>query len=265
MLRGSEPPVYDRIGVRYAATRRPDPRIAGAIVAALGDARTVVNVGAGAGAYEPADRTVVAVEPSRTMVVQRPRRAAPCIQGVAEQLPFRDRSLDASLGILTIHHWVDRAAGLGELRRVARRRVVLLTWDPDGCRDFWLTAEYLPEIMDLDRPRFPPVATLEEKPRRDPVIPVPVPHDCPGRIPGRVLRRPEDTSIPTSAATSRHSRRWRRHARRDSRGSPTIPVGTIEGAPRALRGRESSCDVGYRRARRRRAGLAPISDAQARP
>ena len=247
MLRDSEPPVYDRIGVRYAATRRPDPRIAAAIVAALGDARTVVNVGAGAGAYEPADRAVVAVEPSQTMVAQRPPRAAPCIQGVAEQLPFRDRSLDASLGILTIHHWVDRAAGLGELRRVARRRVVLLTWDPDGCRDFWLTADYLPEIMDLDRPRFPPVATLEESLGAIRVIPVPVPHDCQDGFLGAFWRRPEAYLDPdVHGNISAFAQLAPEHARRGlARLADDLRSGRWEARHGALRERDS-LDVGYR-------------------
>src|SRR5262249_27178141 len=129
VTRSAVPHVYDRIGTGYTGTRRPDPRIARAIDEALGDARTLVNVRAGAGGYEPGDRGAVAVEPSRTMIDQRPRDAAPCIQGVAEHLPFRDRALDASLAVLTIHHWTDQAAGLAEIRRVARRRVVLLTWD----------------------------------------------------------------------------------------------------------------------------------------
>ena len=191
MPRGSEPPVYDQIGRRYARTRQPDPRVAAAIAGALGDARTVVNVGAGAGGYEPADRQVVAVEPSGTMIAQRPSRAAPCIQGIAEQLPFRDRSFDTSLGVLTIHHWADQAAGLRELRRVARHRVVLVTWEPGGFDGFWLTTEYFPEIIDLDRPRFPPVAALAGSLGAIRAIPIPVPHDCQDGFLGAFWRRPE--------------------------------------------------------------------------
>jgi SAM-dependent methyltransferase len=183
------PPVYDRIGAGYTATRRPDPRIALAIDAALGDARTVVNVGAGAGAYEPRDRRLVAVEPSRAMIGQRPRGAAPCVQGAAERLPFRDRAVDACLAVLTLHHWTDPAAGLAELRRVARRRVVVLTWDPASWGGFWLTVEYFPEILDL--PRFRSMAALERSLGPIRVVPVPIPHDCSDGFLGAFWRRPE--------------------------------------------------------------------------
>jgi ubiquinone/menaquinone biosynthesis C-methylase UbiE len=142
----TKPAVYDRIGTGYTGTRRPDPRIVAAIAGAIGDARTIVNVGAGAGAYEPPDRRVVAVEPSGTMIRQRPADAPPCIQAVAERLPFRDGAVDACLAVLTIHHWTDQAAGLAELRRVARRRVVILTWDPASPTSTVLGAE----VRDFD-------------------------------------------------------------------------------------------------------------------
>ena len=119
-------PLYDAIGTGYAAHRRADPRIATAIEAALGDARRVLNVGAGAGSYEPADRAVVALEPSEMMLAQRSPGAAPAVRGVAEALPFPDGSVDAAMAVLTLHHWEDLGAGLSELRRVARRQVVLL-------------------------------------------------------------------------------------------------------------------------------------------
>ena len=183
--------VYDRIGLGYTTTRHADPRIAAAIRAALGDARTVVNVGAGAGAYEPHDRRVVAVEPSTAMIAQRPAGAAPCIQAVAEQLPLRDRAFDASLAVLTLHHWTDRTAGLAELRRVARRRVVILTWDPATGAEFWLVAEYFPEILALDLPRFPPVATIEQSLGGARTNAVLVPHDCSDGFLGAFWRRPE--------------------------------------------------------------------------
>jgi SAM-dependent methyltransferase len=184
-------PVYDRIGVGYAATRQPDPRIAAAIRAALGDARTVANVGAGAGAYEPRELRVVGVEASRTMIAQRPAEAAPCVQGVAEALPLRDASVDASLAVLTMHHWTDQGAGLAELRRVARRRVVVLTWDPAAHAAFWLTTEYFPQIVALDLPRFPPMATLARSLGGARAISVPVPHDCRDGFLGAFWRRPE--------------------------------------------------------------------------
>jgi SAM-dependent methyltransferase len=130
--------LYDRIGRSYVATRAEDPRIAAAIHAALGDAGTVLNVGAGAGSYEPRDRDVTAIEPSAVMRAQRPPGAAPCIDARAEALPFEDRSFDATMAVLSDHHWEDRLAGLRELRRVGRRGVVF-QWDPawrtrSGCR-----------------------------------------------------------------------------------------------------------------------------------
>jgi SAM-dependent methyltransferase len=184
-------PIYDRIGRGYTTTRRPDPRIAAAIGAALGNARTLVNVGAGAGAYEPRDRRVVAVEPSTAMVRQRPAGAAPCMRAIAEQLPFRDRAFDASLAALTLHHWTDRAAGLAELRRVARRRVVILTWDPGPGGEFWLMRDYFPEILALDIPRFPSVSSMERSLGPIQMAPVPVPHDCQDGFLGAFWRRPE--------------------------------------------------------------------------
>jgi SAM-dependent methyltransferase len=141
--------LYDRIGRTYTERRRPDPRIAEQIRAALGDARTVVNVGAGAGSYEPADREVTAVEPSEVMIAQRPAGSAPVVQAYAEDLPFADGQFDASMACLSDHHWPDRAAGLRELRRVARRTVVF-TWDRDATRDSWLVADYLPEFAEAE-------------------------------------------------------------------------------------------------------------------
>lgn len=168
--------VYDEIGVNYADLRKPDPRIAAAIERALGDAETVLNVGAGAGSYEPADRQVTAVEPSLAMIGQRPRYAAPAVQGVAEDLPFDDHSFDASMAILTVHHWTDQAKGLGEMRRVTRGPVVLLTFDPDY-RDIWLL-DYLPENAELDAQQMPKMAAYEQWLGPVEIATVPIPHDC---------------------------------------------------------------------------------------
>ena len=184
-------PVYDTIGRSYAVTRRPDPRIARAIDTALGDVRSVVNVGAGAGSYEPSRLCVTAVEPSPAMIRQRPPGGAPVVRGVAEHLPFVDASFDAALAVLTLHHWTDRAGGLAELARVARRRVVILTWDP-SCRDlFWLTTEYLPAIVDLDLPRFPKLPDIARCFTAMDTYPVLVPHDCVDGFLGAFWRRPE--------------------------------------------------------------------------
>lgn len=169
-------PDYDTIGVDYANLRRADPRIEGQIHAALGGARTIVNVGAGAGNYEPADRELVAIEPSAAMIAQRPRNAAPAMLGEAEQLPFADDSFDAAMAILTVHHWTDRAKGLAEMRRVARGPVVLLTFDP-AHRGGWLT-DYLPELALLDAAQMPRIEDYAGWLGPVEVMPVPVPHDC---------------------------------------------------------------------------------------
>ncbi|HYI49527.1 MAG TPA: methyltransferase domain-containing protein [Allosphingosinicella sp.] len=168
--------LYDRIGVNYSGLRKPDVRIEAAIGKALGCARTILNVGAGAGSYEPADREVTALEPSMEMIRLRPAAAAPAIQGRAEDLPFGDDSFDASMAILTVHHWSDRAKGLIEMRRVTRGRVVVLTYDP-SFRGFWL-ADYLPELVDLDEAQMPKLADYEAWLGSVDISPVPIPHDC---------------------------------------------------------------------------------------
>jgi len=150
---------YDQIGHGYATTRRPDPRLVAAVDAALDEATSVVNVGAGTGSYEPPHRRVVAVEPSRVMLAQRPPGSAPAVQAVAEALPFADGAFDAATALQTLHHRRDADQGLRELRRVARR-VVVLTRDPAFARDFWLTCDYLPENPKLDVPIFRPVPRL---------------------------------------------------------------------------------------------------------
>jgi SAM-dependent methyltransferase len=180
--------LYDAIGGSYTATRRTEPRIADQIWAALGDARTVVNVGAGTGSYEPSDRDVLAVEPSAVMRAQRLPRAAPCLAAAAEKLPFADQSFDAATAIATIHHWQDPMAGLREMRRVARR-VVVFTYDLDVLRRFWLTRDYLPEVVDLlaDRPSL--AAQAREIDAR--IEPVPIPWDCSDGFYEAYWRRPE--------------------------------------------------------------------------
>ncbi|ETW93052.1 MAG: hypothetical protein ETSY1_40915, partial [Candidatus Entotheonella factor] len=142
--------IYDEIGIGYSDYRRPEPRLAVSIHRALGESQTVVNVGAGAGSYEPTDRSVVAVEPSLVMIHQRRPEHAPVVQASATDLPFSESAFDASLAILTMHHWPDRVRGLREMWRVARKRVVIVTWDPEVF-DFWLTADYFPEITEIDR------------------------------------------------------------------------------------------------------------------
>ena len=181
--------IYDAIGIGYNHYRRPDPRLAAAIHQALGGARSVVNVGAGAGSYEPEDRAVAAVEPSLAMIRQRRPEDAPVAQASATHLPFPDAAFDASLAILTLHHWPDQARGLAEMARVARQRVVIVTWDPEAFT-FWLVEDYFPEITEIDRGICPSIAALRGALGDIEVQPLPVPHDCVDGFLGAYWRRP---------------------------------------------------------------------------
>jgi SAM-dependent methyltransferase len=154
---------YDAIGVGYSQIRREDPRFRARIHAALADARSVVNVGAGAGAYEPLDRHVIAIEPSDVMAAQRSRDLAPAIRASAGNIPLRDRSVDAAMAVLSVHHWdEEREKGVRELRRVAREAVVILTYDATVSAGMWLMADYLPEVAALDLQIFPSPEQLAE-------------------------------------------------------------------------------------------------------
>jgi SAM-dependent methyltransferase len=168
--------VYDSIGIGYARSRRPDPRIAATIASALGTAQPILNVGAGTGSYESAGRRVIALEPSAAMIAQRPAGAAPVVQGIAEALPFADASFAAAMAILTVHHWRDAARGLAELRRVTSGPIVILTYDP-AFRGFWL-ADYIPELVQLDEKRMPPLSLYGEVLGPVQISAVPIPHDC---------------------------------------------------------------------------------------
>lgn len=179
---------YDRIGGRYADLRKPDDRIAAAIHRALGGAKTVLNVGAGTGSYEPTDRLVTAVEPSIEMIRQRKPGLSEAIQATAEDLPFADASFDAAMAILTIHHWRDISAGLAEMRRVTRGPIVLLTFDP-AARP-WLT-DYLPQLAALDERQFPAMADYAQWLGSVTITTVAVPHDCDDGFLYAYWRRPE--------------------------------------------------------------------------
>lgn len=170
-------PIYDGIGRVYARHRQPDPRIAAQIERALGAARTVVDVGAGTGSYEPDDRPVIAVEPSLVMAGQRAATAAPVVRAVAEHLPFADGAFDAAMAVLTIHHWSDTLGGLREMTRVARQ-VAVLTFDPVVHATFWLFTEYLPEVTTLPVSRVMDPETVADVIGADRVEPVLVPSDC---------------------------------------------------------------------------------------
>ena len=179
--------LYDSIGRGYGERRQQDPRLAEHILGALGGCRSILNVGAGAGSYEPPDRELVAVEPSMVMIRQRPSGAAPVVRGSAMDFPFRDQSFDAALAILTVHHWPDVGRGLEELRRVARR-VVLLTFDT-SVGGFWLT-DYFPEILEIDRRTMPALSTIERHLGPIAVQDVSIPHDCTDGMLGAYWRRP---------------------------------------------------------------------------
>lgn len=200
---------YDAIGRGYARTRREDPRLRARIHAALGEARTVVNVGAGTGLYEPADRHVVAIEPSDVMAAQRPRGLAPAVRATAGELPLRDGDVDAAMALLTVHHWdAEQEAGVRELRRVARGPVVILTYDAEVSAAMWLVADYLPEVAAMDRDCFPAPATIAGWLGGEVTIEtVPIPRDTPDWMLGSFWAHPERVlDAEARAATSGFAR-----------------------------------------------------------
>jgi SAM-dependent methyltransferase len=239
---------YDRIGPGYSAYRRADPRIAAAVHAALGDARTVVNVGAGTGSYEPTDRPVIPIEPSTAMALQRDPARPPAVLGVAESLPLPDGTADAAMAMLTMHHWADVGRGLAELARIARRRIVVLTIDTEVEADMWLFREYVPEIADRDRREFPAIAQLVrdlKAPTR--VITVPVPADCTDGFALAFWNRPEAVLDPGArAATSGFARMDRtREAEAVARLARDLETGAWDGRHGHLRALPD-LDVGLR-------------------
>jgi SAM-dependent methyltransferase len=183
------PELYDEIGIGYGNYRRPDPRLATAILGALGEPGTLVNVGAGAGSYEPTDRPVIAVEPSLAMIRQRGRGSAPVVQASATHLPFRDAAFAAALAVLTVHHWPDRSQGLTEMVRVAQSRILIVTWDP-AASGFWLIDDYFPEIGEIDRRILPSIDELHGVLGNIEVRSLLVPHDCSDGFLGAYWRRP---------------------------------------------------------------------------
>ena len=233
---------YDTFGLGYRATRRPDPRIAAQIDAALSGMRSVANVGAGTGSYEPIT-TRIAVDPSRVMTAQRAATAAPAVLGVAEALPIPDAAVDAALAVLTVHHWPDLDRGLVELRRIARRRVVIMTWDADVFETFWLVRDYVRAAARTDRSYAVPLDRITTV-LGGRVETVPVPHDCTDGFGAAYWRRPDAYLDPeVRAGMSMFAR--------------TEPGSTAEGLDR-LRD-----DIGSGQWRRRYADLLDLDDYDA--
>lgn len=182
---------YEANGQHYSTIRRADPRIAAYVHAALGDARTVLNVGAGAGSYEPTDREVTAVEPSASMRSQRPAHLVPAIDAVAEELPFADNSFDAAMATLTVHHWPDTDRGLREMRRVSRGPVVVLTFDGDLVNTLWLN-DYTPELFQAESRRYPAIDHIRDVlGGTSTVTAIPIPVDCTDGFTEAYYARPE--------------------------------------------------------------------------
>lgn len=194
--------LYDKIGVGYTNLRKPDPRIAKAIHNALGNAKTILNVGAGTGSYEPIDREVTALEPSAEMIGQRQPGSGKAHQGSAEYMPFADNQFDAAMAVLTVHHWSNLETGLREMRRVAKGRLVILTFDPEA-HYFWL-ADYIPEIVELDQPIMPKMSEYGRILGDVEIQNVPVPYDCTDGFLGAYWRRPNaylDPEVRASIST----------------------------------------------------------------
>ena len=182
---------YAAVGSNYSAFRQPDPRIARLILGRLGNATSVLNVGAGAGSYEPTDRTVTAVEPSASMRAQRPAHLSTAIDAVAESLPFPDQSFDAALATFTVHQWQNLEAGLREMRRVTRGPVVILSCDPALVTRFWLH-DYAADVLETEARRYPKLsqmaAILGGSTKN---VSVPIPLDCTDGFNEAYYGRPE--------------------------------------------------------------------------
>ncbi len=201
-------PRYDRIGRGYASTRREDPAMSRRIRELLGDVRTVVNVGAGTGSYEPADLHVVAVEPSEVMIAQRATNRAPAVRALANALPLRDDAVDGAMSVISLHHWDDgREAGVRELRRVASGPVVIVTYDAEVSGEMWLMRDYLTEVAELDRRIFPPPETIATWLGGATIEVLPIPRDTPDWSLGSFWAHPERVLDPAARrATSGFAR-----------------------------------------------------------
>lgn len=182
---------YDKYGQTYSSRRTTDPRIANYVFAALEGAKTIINVGAGAGSYEPEDKYVVSVEPSQVMRAQRGTNKVPAINGTADSLPFDDNAFDAAMAMVTVHHWPDINKGLQELRRVAKQQVVVMTFDPDALDVFW-NAKYFAELIEVEKARYPKISSITDALGGNcEVIPIPIPLDCTDGFQEAFYGRPE--------------------------------------------------------------------------
>ncbi|MGE3174585.1 MAG: methyltransferase domain-containing protein [Planctomycetota bacterium] len=235
--------LYDAIGRGYSGRRRADPRIAARLHQSLEGLASVVNVGAGSGSYEPVDRAVVAVEPSAAMIAQRRRRDR-VVQARAERLPLRTGCVDAAMAVLTVHHWGERADAFAECARAARRRVVVLTWDPES-DGFWLVRDYFPELLAWDRRVFPALDEFRAAWGRIRVEPVPVPGDCADGFLGAYWRRPAAYLDPTVRAAMSSFARIPGVDDRVEQLRRDLASGAWHRANRALRGQDAA-DLGYR-------------------
>lgn len=238
--------LYDEISRGYATARRPDARVAAQVLAALDGARTVVNVGAGTGNYEPADCTVLAVEPARAMIRQRPPGAVPAVRARAEHLPLADGAVDAALATFTVHHWADPEAGLAELRRVARRQVVL-TFEASVSAAFW-AYDYFPESRDVPSERDAPDVDRIGRAldvRRIEVVPVPA--DCTDGFAAAYWARPEAYLDPAVQEGISSLARLPADAR--DRGTERLRAALVDGSWERRYGhlrRHATLDAGYR-------------------
>lgn len=169
--------IYDKIGIDYAQKRQSDPRIASQILEKLKGAKRIVNIGAGTGSYEPKHMDLIAIEPSQEMIKQRPENAHKVIQGSAESLPLPDQSFSHALTILSMHHWKNRELAFKEINRVATDKFVAVSWNPES-KPFWLTRDYFPEMIEVDRQIFPSVRELETNFDNVEVCPLLIPEDC---------------------------------------------------------------------------------------
>jgi SAM-dependent methyltransferase len=183
---------YEKDGKQYSGYRRADPRISKYIWDALGDAKTVLNIGAGAGSYEPTDRYIIAVEPSEVMRKQRPPYLSPALKGTVDALPLDDKSVDAAMVVLTVHHWTERVKGLQEIRRVTKGPIVIMTFDSSAPTDFWMF-DYCPELKAVEEKRYGDLSSItDHMPGKHQVIPIPVPIDCTDKFQVALYARPQE-------------------------------------------------------------------------